>query len=142
MGDIDISDQFHNFIMHEDLRCLAGIDLTTLFPEELLEKGVLRVLWEQWGRCGMGFKPSPYCVIQGMMFADEFIRGDPSDVNNVFRWDTVLLNLPGSESYEPSKPWVSKGRLSDGKIAADFVTYVDDVRSCGGTWQEGREVTR
>lgn len=142
MGDIDVSDQFHNFFMHEDLRCLAGIDLTMLFPEELLGRDNAKFLWEQWSRCGMGFKPSPYCLIQGMVFVDEFIRGDPSDEENDFRWDTVLLNLSGSESYDPSKPWVSKRRFSGGKIAADFITYVDDVRSCGGSWQEARDVAR
>lgn len=63
MGDIDVSDQFHNFFMHEDLRCLAGNDLTMLFPEELLGRDNAKLLWEQWSRCGMGFKPSPYCLI-------------------------------------------------------------------------------
>lgn len=28
MGDMDIGDMFHNFMLHEDLRQVAGIDLT------------------------------------------------------------------------------------------------------------------
>jgi hypothetical protein len=37
---------------------------------------------------------------------------------------------------------VSKRRNSDGKMAADFITYVDDARSCGGSWQEARDASR
>jgi hypothetical protein len=89
MGDIDIGDMFHNFILHDDIRCVAGIDLTSLFPEELIARGDINVLWEHWTRCGMGFKPSPYYSIQGIIFAEEHIRGDPRSTTNVFRWDTV-----------------------------------------------------
>lgn len=31
MGDIDIGDMFHNFVLHESLRRVAGIDLTNYF---------------------------------------------------------------------------------------------------------------
>ncbi len=142
MGDIDIGDMFHNFILHGKNQCVAGVDLTSFFPEEMVLKGFAQVLWEHWSRCGMGFKPSPYYAIQGILFADEYIRGDPSDQSNVFRWDEVSLNLPGSQEYDPSKPWVSKRRSSDGKIAADFVIYVDDVRSAGNSWEEARLASR
>jgi hypothetical protein len=70
MGDIDIGDMFHNFVLHESLHRVAGIDLTFFFPEELVMKEKLKVLWEHWGRCGMGFKSSPYFAVQAIRFRD------------------------------------------------------------------------
>jgi hypothetical protein len=52
----------------------------------------------------MGFKPSPYQAVQGILFAEEVIRGDPGDPRNIFRWDLIALNLPGAPGYDPSKP--------------------------------------
>ncbi len=53
MGDLDFSEQFLNFMMHVDVQCLAGVDLTLYFPDEV--NPVTRVLHEHWCRCGMGF---------------------------------------------------------------------------------------
>jgi hypothetical protein len=54
MGDIiDFSEQFLNFILHKKVRPYVGVDLTSFFPEELRKDK--NVLWECWGRCGMGF---------------------------------------------------------------------------------------
>jgi hypothetical protein len=90
----------------------------------------------------MGFKTSPYQAVQGILHAEERIRGDPSDPSNIFRWDRIQLNLPGSSSYDPSLPWVCKIRLSDGKITCDLISYVDDVRTMGGSFQECRAASR
>jgi hypothetical protein len=35
MGDMDIRDMFHNFMLHEDVQKLAGLDITPFYPEEL-----------------------------------------------------------------------------------------------------------
>jgi hypothetical protein len=91
MGDIDIGDMFLNFMLHSSIRPAAGVDLTPFFPEELTDSDQ-RYLWEMWGRCAMGFKPSPYQAVQGVLHADEYIRGDPSDATNIFRWDVIQLN--------------------------------------------------
>jgi hypothetical protein len=139
MGDMDIGDMFHHFILHESVQRLAGIDLTPFYPEELRED--LRMIWERWVRCAMGLKSSPYNTIQEVLFVEEMIRGDPSRENNIFRWSYVRLNLPGSVDYRPHLSWVSKIR-ADGKIANDFVTYVDDTRTCGNSWKEARLATR
>ena len=92
----------------------------------------------------MGLKSSPYQVCQAILFAEEVIRGDRKDKENPFKWDKVRVNLPGSPRYDPTKPWVSKIRVSDGKIAADFYVYVDDVRIMGATdlecWMATRRV--
>jgi len=130
LGNMDIGDMFHNFVLHEKVQELAGIDLTTFYPSEL-SQGV-RTLWERWRRCAMGLRSSPYNTIQGVLFGEEVIRGDPMSPENIFRWDEVLLNLPGSPTYKPHIAWVRKMR-KDGKVACDFITYVDDTRSCGNS---------
>jgi hypothetical protein len=54
LGDIDIGDMFHNFILHEKVQMLAGIDLTPFFPEELTKKKELKAIWLRWVRSANG----------------------------------------------------------------------------------------
>ena len=143
MGDVDLGECFLNFILHESIQSLCGVDFTDMFKEEM--DGEARTqLWERWVRCAMGLKSSPYQVCQAILFAEEVIRGDRKDKENPFKWDKVRVNLPGSPGYDPTKPWVSKIRVSDGKIAADFYVYVDDARITGATdlecWMATRRV--
>jgi hypothetical protein len=53
---------------------------------------------------------------------------------NPLRWDRVRLNLPGEETYDPTLPWLSKvvERASCERLAGDFVSYIDDIRTSGG----------
>ena len=90
----------------------------------------------------MGLKSSPYQAGQAILVAKEVIKGDRKDPGNAFRWDDVRMNLPGSKEYDPKHPWVSKIRLSDGKIAADLFVYVDDARITGPTEEECWAATR
>jgi hypothetical protein len=85
----------------------------------------------------MGLKPYPYQKGQGMLFAKDVIRGDRQDPNNIFRWSKIVMNLPGSTSYDPTKPWVYKERLG-GDPVAEFTLYVDDNRAVGNTKKEAR----
>lgn len=94
MGDIDFSEQFLNFMLHEKVQKCAGVNVTPFFPEEL--DNSLHVLWLHWERCGMGFVFAPYNSIQGTLFAEEITRGDRSDPKSIFRWDFVMLDLPSS----------------------------------------------
>eukprot|EP00978_Attheya_sp_CCMP212_P016480 scaffold43205_cov34-Attheya_sp.AAC.2 len=126
MGDIDIGECFLNFCLHEAQQSFCGIDVTHFFPEEVdAENG--RVLWERWTRCLMGLRPSPYNATQGMAEAEDVIRGDKRNASNPYRWDRVLLNLPGRMSYDPKLPWIAKVRV-DGQIAGDIFIYIDDLR--------------
>lgn len=86
MADLDISEMFLNFILHQDVQPHAGVDLTPLFPSE---RGPLKVLWECWTQCGMGFKSSPFNAIQGILYAEEVIRGHHLDPKNIFHFDCV-----------------------------------------------------
>jgi hypothetical protein len=139
MCDLDVGEMFLNFILHKEIRSMAGVDLTHYFPQP--GGGTL---WECWHRAAMGLTSSPYQACQGMGFAEEVIRGDRLDATNIFWWDRVRMNLPGSKTYDPSQPWVSKVRDDDGCIAGDFCTFVDDSRPTGPTkreaWQAARQV--
>lgn len=88
----------------------------------------------------MGFKSSPYIAVKMTLICEEMVRGDRHDVDNPFHWATVRLNLPGTPGYTPTKSWISKLR-KDGRVAADFFTFVDDERVTGPdeelTWQAG-----
>lgn len=92
--------------------------------------------WGGWNRCAMGLRSSPYQCVQAITIAEEFILGDHTDENNVFSWDSVRLNLPGAENYDPALPRVSKIRSKDGRIAADLFIFVDEVRLTGSSQQE------
>lgn len=131
-------------MLHERVQPFAGVDLTPCFGEEVSDSK--HVLWERWTRCGMGFVSSPYTATQGTAFAEEMIRGDSVDPTNVFRWDSVTLNLRGSETYKPCNPWVYKTRFdrtSDSiGMANNFKIYVDDVRTIGSSYSECRLASR
>lgn len=139
-ADSDIGEMFLNFILHEEVRSLCGVDFTKMFGEELTPG--MKVLWERWERCAMGLKSSPYQTIQAVMVAEEVIRGDRGYEHNVFKWDKVRMNLPGQENYDPSLPRISKVRVCDGRIAGDLFIYVDDVRYCGVSAEECRRASR
>jgi hypothetical protein len=141
MSDMDIGEMFLNFILHESMQALCGVDLSSFFGE-LDEAGTRVKLWERWTRAAMGLKSSPYQSVQAMLVAKEVIKGDRLDPNNAFRWDKVRLNLPGSRDYDPSISWVSKIRVVDNTVAADIFIYVNDARITGPTEEECWAATR
>ena len=79
----------------------------------------------------MGLRPSPYCSVQACTVAKHEVLGDPKDPSNPFAWDHIKLNLPASENYDASKPWIMKIK-EDGKLAAAVSGYVDDFRIVAG----------
>ena len=147
MADNDAGECFINWLLHKDVQELCGVDITQFGgPEEIparVNTPAGRLLLEVWNRCAMGLKSSPYIAIKSMLLIKEKILGNRHDPDNVFRWDYVLLNLPGMESYDSSKPWVSK-RRKDGCLAADCLSFVDDYRECGPSerevWKAGQQI--
>jgi hypothetical protein len=131
MADCDIGEMFLNFMLDPAIRPFAGVDLTELFADE----AKARIFWERWIRMLMGFKPSPYCTTRAMRQIEPFLKGARDDPLNVFRWDKVILNLPGSIDYNPTKPWVYKVREDD-VMAADLFTYCDDLRPTAPSEEE------
>jgi len=73
--------------------------LTPYFSDEVVDRK-LKVLWERWTRCAMGFKPSPYQAVQGMLIADEEIRGDHLNPVNIIP-DAALAQLGHSVHKRP-----------------------------------------
>ena len=72
-----------------------------------------------------GFWPSPHLVIKNMLIIEDRVRGALFNPKNVFRWNKVILNLPGMADYDSSKPWAFKVR-KDKTLAADLFFYIDD----------------
>jgi hypothetical protein len=136
MADNDVGEMFHNFMLHKDLRQFCGLDFSPYYPAEVENRNSKGRLWMRWNRLAMGLRPSPYCATQGMMIAREIILGDRFDsVGNVFHWDHMRLNLPGSVSYTPTKAWATKVRANN-EVAADVFIYVDDIRCSAPTQLE------
>ena len=75
----------------------------------------------------MGVGPLPYQVTNDMLVVEETVRSSCLDIENVFRQNKVILNLPGMDKYDTSKPWVYEVR-QDGKMVADLFFYIDDGR--------------
>ena len=131
-SDIDLGEMFLNYFLDDDLREYAGVDV----------REIGGVKWERWERTLMGFRSSPYVCTQTFAWGDAVIRGDRKDLDNPLRWDKVVMNLPGSEDYDPSMPWVYKWDSVNGRLASDFACYIDDIRGLGGTERVCRAATR
>ena len=134
MGDLDIGDMFLNFMLDPKIQEYCGVDLRPYFQKEGVPGATL---WERWVRCMMGLKVSPYIAIKSMLLACEIMRGDRHDRSNAYAWSKVVLNLPGSPGYDPTRPTVMRVRDSDGKMAAITVSFVDDFRAGGSSEEEG-----
>ena len=78
------------------------------------------------------FVPSPYFVTTYMLVVEKVVRGDRTDIDNVFRQQMVILNLPGLDRYHPSLPWIYKSPEDD-SIATDEIQYIDDGRPAANT---------
>ena len=146
-GDNDYGEMFLNFPMHPELQKYAGVDLT-----QLLGKGDGQNIFGVWTRNAMGLKSSPYLSVQGGLHAKQMMLGDRGNhgsrecsEGNPFHWDKVKQNLPGTEGYDPSRPWLYKVRR-DGRMAADLHVYIDDVRVTGPdeeiTWKASSQVAK
>jgi hypothetical protein len=79
----------------------------------------------------MGFKPSPYMAVRFYYWTEEFARGNCRHKSNGLRWDCIVLNLPGSPSYDSTQLRMMKWDATIKKIAGDIAGYVDDLRPLG-----------
>jgi hypothetical protein len=71
----------------------------------------------------------------------EFVVGDKACPDNPFRWDRVVLNLPGDPDYNPSMPRVYKWNELLKAIAADLYCFMDDFRLAGPTEEQTKRCT-
>jgi hypothetical protein len=121
-ADNDYEDMFLNFILHEGLQDYTGVDVSGLFADEDSEEDT------KWDRPAMGLTGSPYTCVQGSSRGKRVTLGKREDRDNVFHWEDVVMNLPGTFGYDATQPKIYKQRF-DGLIAADLVIYIDDVRT-------------
>ena len=90
----------------------------------------------------MGMKPSPYNAVRFYYWGEEFSHGNLRDLTNPFGYDSILLNLPGMSTYDATKPKLLKMNSSNGRVAGDVVTFVDDVRITGSSREHCHNVHR
>ena len=124
--DNDYGEMFLNFWIHPELQEYSAMDFTPIYGRK--ENGELWI--EGWTRCAMGQSPSPFTTVQQTRRLKRLMLGDRQKRANVFRWNRIVINLPGSVDYRPGEPWISK-RRQNGALAADAHDYVDDLRGTG-----------
>ncbi len=87
MMDRDIGDMFLNFPLDKRVWPYTGLNLQHLFDgTEAEDDAILEMAgsqWVHWGRCLMGFKPSPYNSIKTAMVVEEVAKGDRQCEKNV-----------------------------------------------------------
>ena len=146
MADLDMGEMFLNFPLDPKIQPYAGVDLSPLAKDMGITLKQGEHLWERWNRLAMGMRPSPFMAIRLFWLAEEIVRGDRRDPENYLRWNHIRMNLPGSKSYDPTLPWMCKIVVHNGYylVAADFITFVDDIRSGGPgrewTWRATRQI--
>ena len=128
--DGDIGEMFLNFMVHEMLRELSGVDISHVRSDDPIFEAARTAAWERWCRNWMGLKDSPVRSIQLMTRVKLVAYGDRRVRSNPFHWERVVLNLPGTDGYRPDLPWVMKVRF-DGHLACEVFVYVDDSRATG-----------
>ena len=132
-ADLDLGEMFLNYFMDEKLREYSGVDLTGPLGKDGTD-------WQRWARTFMGFSPSPYNAVKLFGWTMDMIQGDRWCFSNPFRWNGLLVNLPGSDSYNPEKPRICK--TWDQVLAAMLEAYVDDVRVLDSSESGCRNATR
>ena len=91
----------------------------------------------------MGLTDSPFRSVQAFLWGEELLMGKEGEKyipgrgtngtehsKNPFEWSSVRFNLPTSNDYNPSMPWMYKVN-KEGKIADDLFSFIVDVRPKG-----------
>jgi hypothetical protein len=148
MADMDFGEFFHNFFADDRVRKHSGVDVRPLAPFFPTSPsggpvaGDLRFMGLRWSRLFMGMKPSPYNAVRFYYWGEEFGKGNLRNLANPFGYDMVVMNLPGMDTYDTTKPKLMKVNSLTGVIAGDVVTFVDDVRITGSSREHCHETHR
>jgi hypothetical protein len=130
MADMDVGEMFHNFMMHPTERMYHGLDIDNpILLNDPDLKGLVSAMM-RFCRLDFGWRCAPYFACRMMMRAVELAKKHPENQKSAFAWSSVKLNLPGTDGYNPTKPWVMKLRV-DGAKASDALFFVDDGRIIG-----------
>jgi len=125
-GDVDVGGMFHNFQAHESERENLGVRWIETNHDGSLEKHE----FYRFTVLHFGGRDSPYLACQGQNRVLEKCMGNRRDPKNRWQWEKVVLNLPCSQTYDPSIPRVMLLR-KDGKLATRQATFVDDIHPTG-----------
>ena len=100
MIDLDIWEMFYNFQLFLVLEMNYGVDFKYYLCHKKDHQGT--PLWVLWVSPMIGLVLSLYIPIQGLLWKSCLVTGDSSDLDNLFRWDQVTLNLHGDPNYSPT----------------------------------------
>ena len=131
--DMDIGEMFLNFLLHEELKQMSGVDIGHVRSKDKTDaewEAGRAQRWERWCRNWMGLQDSPYCSIQHLIRLKFIADGDRKDTGNPFHLSRVVYNLPGIKDYDSTKPWVMKV-WPDGHLASEIFVYLDEKRATG-----------
>jgi hypothetical protein len=121
MEDFDIGEQFHNYLLRLCERAFHGVVIHSDLVKTMKEAEPLM----RWTRLPFGWSPSPVFALRMLARSMELAKRHPSDSTNACQWSNVVLNLPASPDYDPSKPHVQLLRY-DGRIAVGCIAFFDD----------------
>ena len=74
----------------------------------------------------MGYRPSLYAAVRTFYHGEEFILGNTKALTNSFRWNNIILNLPGGD-FNLSMARVLKWDELKKQVATDMLIYIDDL---------------
>lgn len=135
-ADIDVAEQFYNYILDVQVQPFCSLDITPYIP---IPTGI--VYWLSWNCCVTGLHSSPHSCVKMQLLAEEIIQGDHSRSSNPFFCNNIRLNLPGMVHYDLQLPRVSKLNSTTGRISGDLSSYVDDTRTCAPSEQLCNQLT-
>jgi hypothetical protein len=119
--DFDIGEQFHNYLLRLCERAFHGVVIPSYLVKTMKEAEPLI----RWTRLPFGWSSSPVFALHILARAMELAKRHPSESTSAFQWSKVVLNLPASPDYDPSKPRVQLLR-HDGRIAVGCIAFFDD----------------
>ena len=79
-----------------------------------------------------GLGPSPYLCTRAYYWGEEILRSDRRLIDKSFKWNRVVMNLPGTTQYNHIIPWVYKWDALGRRIVTNYLTFIDDTRVFGG----------
>lgn len=132
--DIDLGEIFLKFPLHPQLQPYSCMDPTLFKPDIVSNISYFKYPAEKWlllmnTMDWMGLKTSPEWACRSYYFAEEFVREDESCINNLSRWNRVILNLIRNSNYNPALPNFTKWNDKYQQMVGDIKAYVNDIRA-------------
>ena len=118
-GDIDSGGMFLKYLLDISIRPFAVVYVSWIEGMEETKGEGGGIKWEIWTRMEMGVLSPPWVTTRLLSWAVEIIKGGLNSSENPCHWSQVILNCPGSVSYDPSVTRVYKLKQEMGCISED-----------------------